>query len=219
MTVCVAAIAAKSRAIVMVSDKAITFGTERPMQSDLDIEKILPIGKTGWYVLIAGDPSFGREVIDIAIESICAAGGKLHGPATPSTARAMMHCMKDAYKAARKQVIIDNILAPRLLDETKMQSLPEEHQLEVYQAIAAHNIGCSLLACGFDLQGVPHLFSVMSPGIATNHDIPGFHAVGIGRDIAIGELYQFETETGESDHVSRLLTQSKVLWGSHEGSS
>jgi hypothetical protein len=35
MTVCVAAIATKSKAIVMIADKAITYGTERPMQAAL----------------------------------------------------------------------------------------------------------------------------------------------------------------------------------------
>jgi hypothetical protein len=202
MTVCVAAIAAKSKAIVMVSDKAITFGTERPMQADVDIKKILPIGKTGWYALVAGDPSFGREVIDIVVDSITVPGGKVHGISSPATVRSMMHCLKDAYKIARRQMVIDKILAPRMLDETKLQGLPEEYKIEIYSVIADFKISCSLLVCGFDLERVPHLFSVTSPGIAVNHDIPGFHAVGVGRDIAIGELYQFETETDESLDVA-----------------
>lgn len=32
----------------------------------------------------------------------------------------------------------------------------------------------------------------------TNHDIPGFHAVGVGRDMAIGKLYEYETESADS---------------------
>jgi hypothetical protein len=48
------------------------------------------------------------------------------------------------------------------------------------------------------VEHVPHIFSVVAPGFAENHDIPGFHAVGVGRDIALGELYQFESEVDES---------------------
>ena len=197
MTVCVAAIAAKSKAIVMIADKAITYGTERPMQADVGIRKILPIGKTGWHALVGGDPSFAREVIDAALEEI-RDGRKPQNLAKPGTARAMMHCMRDAYKTVRKQIVSDLILAPRLLDESKMERLPQEYSIELCGAMADYKIACSLLVCGFDLEGVPHIFSITSPGLATNHDIPGFHAVGIGRDIAIGELYQFETESDES---------------------
>jgi hypothetical protein len=109
-----------------------------------------------------------------------------------------MHCMRDAYKDVRKQLVTDGVLAPSLLDETKLQSLPDEYAVAIYGALADFKVNCSLLVCGFDLDRVPHIFSVVSPGIAINHDIPGFHAVGIGRDIAIGELYQFETESEES---------------------
>jgi hypothetical protein len=70
MTVCVASIAAKRKAIVMVADKAITFGKERPMLADLGIDKMLSIGRTGWHALIAGDSSFAQEVVDEAIKEI-----------------------------------------------------------------------------------------------------------------------------------------------------
>lgn len=196
MTVCIAAIAAKSKAVVMIADKAITYGHERPMQADVGIKKILPVGKTGWHALVGGDPSFAQEVIDTALEQIVNPEAK--GLHIPGKARTMMHCMRDAYKEVRKQLVTDGVLAPSLLDETKIQSLPDEYAVAIYGALADFKTNCSLLVCGFDLEKVPHIFSVVSPGIAINHDIPGFHAVGIGRDIAIGELYQFETEKEES---------------------
>jgi hypothetical protein len=113
MTVCIAAIAAKSKAIVMIADKAITYGLERPMQADVGIKKILPVGRTGWHALVGGDPSFAQEVIDTALEKITSADGKnLH---FPGTARTMMHCIKDAYKDVRKQLVTDGVLAPSLL--------------------------------------------------------------------------------------------------------
>ncbi|HUO17900.1 MAG TPA: hypothetical protein VMX38_23185 [Verrucomicrobiae bacterium] len=197
MTVCVAAIAAKSKAIVMIADKAITYGTERPMLADVGIKKILPIGETGWHALIAGDPSFAKEVIDRCVEDI-SDKGKPQNAAFPATARSMMHCLRDAYKAVRGQVVSDKVLSPLLLTEDKLSTLPESLQIQMYENMSEVKITCSLLVCGFDLKGVPHIFSINSPGIAANHDIPGFHAVGIGRDVAIGEFYRFETEVDES---------------------
>src|ERR1700687_610867 len=168
MTVCIAAIAAKSKAIVMIADKAITYGLERPMQADVGIKKILPVGKTGWHALVGGDPSFAKEVIDTALEKIVNADGRsLH---LPGRARTMMHCIKDAYKDVRKQLVTDGVLAPSLLDEMKLQSLPDDYAIAIYGALADFKVNCSLLVCGFDLDKVPHIFSVVSPGIAT---IPG----------------------------------------------
>lgn len=198
MTVCVAAIAAKSKAIVMIADKAITYGTERPMQADVGIKKMLPIGGTGWHALIGGDPSFAREVIDTALENIKGTKTTLQNTTIPSTARGMMHCIRDAYQKVRKQMASDLILAPCLLNETTLNSVPEQYAIELRGEMAALKVQCSLLVCGFDLSGQPHIFSVSPPGLATNHDIPGFHAVGIGRDMAIGRLYSFETESEES---------------------
>lgn len=67
MTVCLATIAEKSRAIVMVSDKAVTYGQKdslAPMQYDTDVKKVRRIGNTFWYALIAGDPTFALAVVE-----------------------------------------------------------------------------------------------------------------------------------------------------------
>jgi hypothetical protein len=129
MTVCVAAIAARSRAIVMVADKAITYGTERPMQAESGIRKILPIVKTGWHALIGGDPSFAQEVIDSAADVINKESdlGKL---GQVGTLHGMMRCVKDSYKKTRRQWIADRFLAPRLLNETNpFSDLPDDYKV------------------------------------------------------------------------------------------
>jgi len=198
MTVCIAAIAAKSKAIVMVADKAITYG-EQSFQADMGIKKIVPVGKTGWYALIGGNPSFAQEVIDATVADIVTVDPKkTHHSAYPGVLKDMMLCMKDAYKAVRRQWVADRYLAPRMLDEKNpFAGLPDEYKVDLMALMADFKITCSLLVCGFDGQMIPHIFSVVSPGIASCHDIPGFHAVGIGRDAAIGELYQFETEADD----------------------
>src|SRR6185312_2013467 len=60
MTVCVAAIAAESRAIVMIADKMITRGD---MVSDTSICKMSRIGQTPWCAMIAGVIATADEVL------------------------------------------------------------------------------------------------------------------------------------------------------------
>jgi uncharacterized protein (AIM24 family) len=58
----VAAFAAKSQAIVLVSDKALTY-SGAGVQSDTSVKKILPLGNSLWHALIAGDSTFANEVL------------------------------------------------------------------------------------------------------------------------------------------------------------
>lgn len=211
MTICVAALAAKRRAIVMVADKAITFGRERPMQADLGIKKLLPVGSTGWYALVSGDSTFAQQVVDRTVE-IISDEAKPENKAFPGSLKMMMSCMKVACKSVRRQWVVDRFIAPRLLDEKDPYAgLPDEYIIELSGSIAQHEISCSLLVCGFDSQNQPHIFSVTAPGLALCHDIPGFHAVGIGRDVALGQLYHYTTkETQTLDETMYELFDAKA---------
>lgn len=211
MTICAAAFSAKSKAIVMVADQAITHGIERPIISDIGVKKILPIGKTGWHALMAGDPSFAQEVIG-AVSDAIADETKPHHAAYPGTLKAMMGCVKACYKSIRRQWVIDRFISPRFLDEKDPYSnLPDEYKEALAATIADFSISCSLLICGFDGKGMPHVFSVVWPGVAASHDTPSFHAIGIGRDLALGQLYQYETtESQDLDETMYELFDAKA---------
>ncbi len=72
MTVCIASFAAKSKAIVTVSDKSVTYGGKDsiPLVSDTEAQKFLRIGETFWYTLTAGDPSFAFSVVKAAEKTL-----------------------------------------------------------------------------------------------------------------------------------------------------
>ena len=71
MTVCLAAFAEKAKAIVLVSDRAVTYGGSDEdssgsgaMQYDTTgARKFKRIGETLWYALLAGDPTFALNVV------------------------------------------------------------------------------------------------------------------------------------------------------------
>ena len=95
MTVCVTALANEGKAIVLVADKALTFGDNiyRPaVQGEMGgVEKYIPIGESGWSALIAGDPTAASNVIR-AVEA------KLdNNPDISKSYPLMMDCVKEGF--------------------------------------------------------------------------------------------------------------------------
>jgi 20S proteasome alpha/beta subunit len=203
MTVCIAAIAAKSKAIVLASDKAVTVGAQRPMQSDSSTRKILPIASSGWRTLIAGDPSFAQKVIRHARKDL------------PKEIKAesfsqMMDRMKLSYQEVRKQAIRDRVLEPLMLTEESVVArkhdllpLPDIFVQMVADGIRRYNSGSTMLIAGFGPDGVPHIFSLGEPGDVTIHDLTGYWAIGIGDSAAIERLLWAEIRKGEA--LERVL--------------
>ncbi|MGB7082006.1 MAG: hypothetical protein WBD54_10250, partial [Candidatus Acidiferrales bacterium] len=196
MTVCLATVAEKSKAIVMVSDKAVTYGGKdslAPMQYDTGVKKVRRIGSTFWYALIAGDPTFALHVIDGAEQIIAS------NPDLVESVMGMMSCLKAAYKKRRETLVSDLVLAPRLLTKDLLVArtadlLPLDQEFFFGVSAEAKNLktNSSLLVCGFDSKSKPHFFSVTNPGVVHSHDMTGFHAVGVGASMAISRLLILE---------------------------
>jgi len=200
MTVCIAAIAAKSKAIVLVSDKAVTvrIGSGASMQSDVGVRKILPIADTNWRVLVAGDPSFALKVIrqtEVLMKKpnseYAQAGNSCH---------LMMQCVTWAYKDMRQDAVQEKVLQPLLLDRrllverpSTLLPLPEDSFESILSSVGKLRTNCSLSVCGFDDAG-PHIFSVTDPGESGLHDMTGFNTIGIGSTFAWEKLVLLETD-------------------------
>lgn len=212
MTVCVAAFAQNSKAIVMVSDKAITYSGSTPLQSDTGIKKVRRIAKTPWHVLIAGDPTFALKVIEIC-ESHLVARKKKDGIDLASSAEGMMACMKASYQRARRELVEDTVLSPRMLTpkllverSKELQPLDPDLVTQLLNACGKANAETSLLVCGFDPDNHPHIFSVVNPGKIGNHDLTGFHAVGMGAKTALARLLMLDAQ--KRDHIALALYQA-----------
>ena len=186
MTVCIASFAEKSKAIVMLSDKAVTYASG--LQSDTGVTKLRRIGDSGWHVLIAGNPTFALKVIN-------AAEGKLAEDPTPQgSLHAMMDCLGQCYQNVRDKAVDDAVLRPNLLTRELLVSRPrtllplhDDLVISMHESASRYRVRTSLLVCGFDSTGGPHIFSVTDPGTSDNFDMTGFHAVGIGAQTAIAE--------------------------------
>lgn len=204
MTICIAALAERSKAIVMVADKAITYGSAAPMQAETTARKIVPVGDSGWYTLMAGDTTFAGDVIEKGKNLIAAHAG------IQDSVSGMMRCMKEAYQRCKETEIEGTILRPNLLTKTLIIArpatlLPLQSNLndKISKAIAEHNCETDLLICGFDKDKHPHIFSIRDPGVYENHDLIGYHAVGIGQEAAMARLMSVEAD--KADPLAKAL--------------
>ncbi len=202
MTVCVSAFAARSRAIVSISDKAVTYGTTIPIQSDTGIKKMIPVGECGWYALIAGNPSFATAVVEKTKELMLSE----EYAACHESDVSMMGCMRVAYQECRKSLTEDAVLRPYLLTTTlwaersrTLLPLGEDLHDTIQGRLEKFSAKTSLLVFGFSSESPPkpHLFSLSDPGISQNHDVQGFYAVGIGHATAIGRMMFLEVDRNE----------------------
>jgi hypothetical protein len=200
MTVCAAAFAEKSQAIVAVTDKSITYGTSLPMQSDTAIKKVISVGNSGWHVLIAGSPSFATAVVRETEKLMRTTQHK----SCIRDAVSMMFCMEQAYKSCWERLAESNVLRRHLLTRPlwrergkDLQPLSEKLLEKVNADLDKFNKQSnSLLVIGFDhrIPPSPHIFSIVGTGNPRNHDVEGFQAVGIGSPTAMGRMMFLEVD-------------------------
>ncbi len=216
MTVCVAALAHDCQAIVLIADKALTYGDNEyqpALQGDTGVEKMLPICSSGddgqkcqWSALIAGDATVAQDVVRRAQDALSL------NPLLRETDSGMMICLKSAYQQAREQGVLETVLQPKLLTKDlvlargkDMIPLPDAFFREVVEEIAHYALGCNLLVCGFDAAGRGHIFSVSDPGIANIYDMGGFGTLGIGQETALSRLLWLDA--AKDDDVDVALYQ------------
>lgn len=205
MTVCISAFAAKSKAIVLVADKMLTYDAygSAPMQSDTGVRKILHLGTSGWEALFAGDGAFAEKVVNQATVAI------QNKPTIADSCQEMMDCVRDSYQTIRERDLTDTVLRPRLLDKESflkrgqdVQPLDEVLSRDVAERLVKYRTECDMMICGFDRVG-PHIFTVQDTGVPSSCDLPGFCAIGIGGDSATSRLLWEEVD--RNDQLAKVL--------------
>lgn len=175
MTVCVAAICADGRAIVVAADRMLTMGPPLNMELEQDRPKIQPLGGRH-LILVSGDAVLGSEIIRAA----SAALRERRDVGITGVGRALV----DAYVATRSRVIEDHVLKPigyslQQFLATGAAQLGQQIFGGLIQQMAAVVAGVELLAVGFD-EGGPRIAFIHHPGSIRWQETLGFHAIGTG---------------------------------------
>lgn len=204
MTVCIAAIGAKSKAIVCLADRALTFpGAAASAQSDSGVTKIIDIPNTHWCAMFSSDDlAFPEFVLRIVAREV----GKRK---RSEIDRAVMEqAVKTAFFEQWQLEVEDRVLKPKLLTRESLKAVPPETRdarllnaeyLNILaQEMAEYRNNCSMIFCGFDADG-PHIFSSSTPAGEINPcDWQGFQVMGEGEETARNHLIWSEFDKDDS---------------------
>jgi hypothetical protein len=203
MTICIAALAADSKAIVCVADKALSYGEE--IQWDSDSAKMIYLEPANSIVMFSGDESGISSVLSTFLET--------EGECGFGKTKTRKWC-EQKYKEALDETLGIKFLQPRLLDREKYVAAITAAQINPYissvaKEIDAFNLKCDLLVCGFDVtnepekRGKPFIFDLSHPGQAADMTHTGFQAIGSGWSAAVSRMLWSEHK--RSNPLERVL--------------
>lgn len=197
MTVCVAALAAESRVIVCVSDKALSYGDA--IQWDSDGGKMISLNPSGTGILFAGTELGTSRILAAILAREADIGENL------ATTKKIL---EDEYKQTLDELIESLYLTPRLITRTQYLAAISSPQINPYiksvaDEIDQFNTDCELLVCGKDENNQAYIFDIDHPGVAIDMTKTGFHAIGSGAEKAISRL--LFSEHKRSHTVQRVL--------------
>jgi hypothetical protein len=198
MTICIAAMAAESKAIVCIADRAVTYASTTggpASQADDAAKKIIQLGQTGWVALVSGDLPFAQKVTD----RISASLAEIDAP----TRTEMQAFVREAYKDCLQEEVIDRVLTPNLLTladfinrPTSLLPLDTKYTLEIAQRISDVDVDCALIVCGFDSRGA-HIFKVRNGGGIEPCDLEGYAVIGGGEEASRSRIIWSEMDRSE----------------------
>ena len=200
MTVGIAALAARSKAIVLVSDKALSLETsEGSLHGDTDLQKIVPFGKTGWFVLFSGGIVNCGAIIERSLE-------RFNGlPKAERTSGKIVSSFETSLSAYRDSLIESQILAPYLLTKelwserpAKLIPLAESVVTEIQNDLNKFKLGCEFLLCGFDDNGDPQIFCFDEHRGRRSLTSQGIGVIGEGATDALERILLQEWQTKDS---------------------
>lgn len=132
-----------------------------------------------WWVMIAADDI--THVVPVVEAAVL---GMLGLTDSSNTYQNVERIFVSAYQSVRSQFAEDLVLAPIGLNFEELKNRGWEQNL--VDRLDSVNLGCEFLVAGFDWSGDGYIFSVGHPGIARNHNVTGYAAIGVGAYNAIG---------------------------------
>ena len=197
MTVCLAAMAAHSRAVVCLADKSVAYGDK--IQWDSDSSKMFQLKPSGALVMFAG----GERDITEVVSRILAVEDELLGKDKLKTRNILQRECKEAI-----DFMVDRLfLSPNQLTRDEYIAAISGPQINTYiksiaDQITNFELDCALLVCGTE-KGLPFILSLDSNGIVTDLTSVGYGSIGAGWEYATARLLFSEHE--RSHTIERTL--------------
>jgi len=199
MTVCIAAICDFGNAIVTASDQMITMemaGDGMDVSGDGLVSKIRGLDNR-WGVMMADNLGRASDIVDEVRRAREDSDAKMN-------LNEMKNCVVETYQRHARLEAVRQVLGPYAMD---METFISEglglfgddgfRDLRYRLEHVHSEFGARLLVFGFDNRDQAHVFSVIPPGTANNHDLPGFWAIGAGQAAALSSLI-FHAQTAST---------------------
>jgi len=197
MTVCISAITAKSKAIVCIADRALTYaGWGANTETDSGLTKIIDLAGN-WCAMFSGDSlTFPKRVLDRVAEQL---------KTTPKIGLTEMErCVKEAFEFCWWQEVEDQVLKPNLLTRDEYANRPSDKLpldsdlvMKLAKEMSEYKQNCSMIFCGFD-GDTPHIFTAATPCQLDPYDWQGFAVIGGGMEAARNQMIWQEYDKDDS---------------------
>jgi len=187
MTVCIAAIAADSKAIVCIADRAVTYaGYAANSESDSGVAKIIDLPGNWCALFSCENLTLPKRILDRIAQALS------NKPIV--TFQEIETAAREAFNHFWWKELEEQFLTPILLTKddfwarpTNIQPLDSELILKVTEKMSEHKQYCSIIFCGFE-GDTPHLFVVSTPCQVDLYDWQGFAVVGAGIETARNQM-------------------------------
>lgn len=181
MTVCIAAVCADGRKIVVSADRMFTAGAPVNVEFETSEKKIETLAPA-CVALLSGNSSYASEIIQKAMQS-------LSGAQTPDVEH-VAELVRGAYAAVRAIKVREQVVIPTLgpdftrceqLGSTLPQYLAPQPNLynQLVMMMSNFNLGSDIIVAGIDSDGA-RIAIVTHPGTTIWLDKLGFAAIGSG---------------------------------------
>lgn len=178
MTVCIAAICAKRKCVIVGSDRMVTFGNdtiENTVEFDHCEPKIHVLSDT-CVALIAGDALIADEIL-----SGTPAMAQMSNPAIEPCAEHL----RERFVSIRRRLATELVLEPRgttfneFYKDGAMHGFPVELAKTLDDQVQQITLNTKILLAGLDSEGA-HIYTIEDPGLLVRSDRIGYAAIGTG---------------------------------------
>jgi hypothetical protein len=180
VTVCIAALADAGQSLVFACDSKLSLPE---VSGDRVALKCFPLSsRLQWWAMVAADEvSHVLPVIEEAYQ-----GGMIDLSEATNRHQNVERIFVSAYQAVRRRYVEDLVLKPIGLDFGEWKTAG--YAPDLMARIEAVDIGCEFVIFGFDMGAFGHIFTVGHPGVARNHNLTGYAAIGSGGYSALSSL-------------------------------
>ena len=215
MTVGIAAFADNSKKLIIASDQMITStvggsplggGITYQWQST-DIHKIFPLPRGTGAILMAGNESYARTIINTSIRSI--------ETKKAEEIEAIVEIVREEYANFRLINFVQSVLVPRGIQNFSAYyelhaRLANDLRTFIDTTLGNWSGCCDLIVAGKDRAGTFSLYSISNPGIANNHDLNGYVCIGTGGPHAMYHIIGAGYKKGMPEpEVKKILEEAK----------